>query len=109
MSDARSVEVRIRQVREIHGDLSRLFDECEWGGLAGGLATLSKVAENAGHQDLCLKAQSLRELLGHRGGGRASEPGERVTELMQELLSQVSHWSWSLAEGANRPGSQLSH
>ncbi|MFN7684911.1 MAG: hypothetical protein ACK5QT_05815 [Oligoflexia bacterium] len=109
MLERRGVEVQIRQVRQIHGDLSRLFQQGQWGALAGSLETLSKVAEGAGHQNLCLKAQSLGELIGYRGGGRADLAGERLSQLMQELLAQVSHWCWTLDERAGSSSSQLSH
>lgn len=97
MTDSASLCTR---VREIQSHLSELLRKAEWSALAGSLESLSKTAEHAGRQNLCLQAQALSELLGDRGGGRSVEPGPRVQELMDQLLSGLSHWSWNLDEQA---------
>lgn len=95
MADVATLCIR---VREIQGVLAQQMRSAEWTGLSGTLSSLSQTAEYAGQKNLCLQAQALSELLGNRGGGRAQEPGSRVLELMEQLLSGLSHWSWSLEE-----------
>ena len=98
-------------VRQLQGSLQRQYRGSEWQGLAGTLQTLSKTAEHAGQKALCLQAQAIAEIIGHKGGGRESEPGQRLSQLMEQLISQVSHWSWSLddALSAKTGGSNLTH
>ena len=104
MSDAATLCTR---VREIQGILSEQVKAAQWSGLSSTLRSLSQTAEYAGQKNLCLQAQALSELIGHRGGGRADEPGARVLELMEQLFAGLSHWGWSLDETVQ--AGRLSH
>jgi hypothetical protein len=98
-------------VRQLQSSLQKQYRGAEWQGLAGTLQTLSKTAEHAGQKALCLQAQAIAEIIGHKGGGRELEPGLRLSQLMEQLMSQVSHWSWSLddALSAKVARSTLTH
>jgi len=74
-------------------DLQGQFRGARWGELAQTLDTVAKLGETQGSRELCLRAQSLRELMGNRAGGRASA-GDRVTQLFHELMFHLSHLQW---------------
>ncbi len=86
-------EVLSSELKSLKKDLTRQFRGGEWDALAGSLEALAKLSEGQGAREICLRAQSLREIMGNRGSGRI-EAGNRVTELFDELLFQVSHLQW---------------
>lgn len=68
------------------------------------LEVLAKVGESQGQRELCLRAQSLRELMGARRCGA----GPRVGQLFNDLVFHLSHLQWlaqssSLARMAASP------
>lgn len=92
-----------RELQHLRSQIERTFQAGRWSELAGALETLAKIGEAEGHRELCLRAQSLRELMGHNAGGREA-PGKRVSELYHDLLFHVSHVEWSKAQTPRKGG-----
>lgn len=75
-------------------DFERAFRDSDWENLNRLLASLATVGEREGYRELCLRAQSLQEVLGHRAGGRGSQPGEALQRHYQELSFHLAHLQW---------------
>jgi hypothetical protein len=76
-------------------DLERAFRDRDWESLLKQLEQLAAVGESEGRRELCLRAQSLREVLGHRAGGRGEEPGETLLRHFHELTFHLTHLQWT--------------
>ena len=78
----------------LRADLEKAFRESDWEGLRRHLDRLATIGESEGHRERSLRAQSLREVLGHRGGGRGEEPGKALLRHYHELSFYLSHLQW---------------
>jgi hypothetical protein len=103
---------QVSLVKTTQGVLREQFRMGEWSSVVSTLDSLSRLAGSEGQTELSREALGLSEILGRRGGGRHSEAGPRVAELMDGLLSRVSAWSWQLERArttANLSKSNLVH
>ncbi len=80
----------VAELDHLHQGLTESFRSHHWPEVSARLDRLAKVAEYEGRRELCLRAQSLREIM----GDRPSLPSDRVNELFTDLLFQVSHLKW---------------
>ncbi len=74
----------------LHQELTESFRSNHWPEVSARLDRVAKIAEFEGRRELCLRAQSLREIMGNR----PAQPSDRVNELFTDLLFQVSHLKW---------------
>ena len=81
------------ELQALRHELQSSFQEGRWERMSGTLGTVAVIAETHGRPELSLRAQSLRELMGDRGGGRG-EPGPRLEALFQDLMFHLSHLQW---------------
>lgn len=85
-----------REIQGLRAQLHRYFHDGDWGDLANCLRSVAALAEAQSSLMLCLRAQSIRELLGDRqAGGRGAEAGPRLTELFTELQFHLTHLEWN--------------
>lgn len=82
------------ELSRLSKELKRQFAGGQWQSLASTLEVLAKVGEIEGKRELCLRAQSMRELMGKNGGGR-QHAGQRMQELFADLMFHLSHLQWS--------------
>lgn len=82
------------ELQSLKDELQISFKMGQWNGMAGALSQLAVLGENQGHRELSLRAQSLRELMGDRAGGRQS-PGNRMEQLFNDLIFHLSHLQWT--------------
>ena len=82
------------ELQFLRRSLVKQFEEGHWTDLTATLSNVAKLGEGQGCPELCLRAQSLRELMGNRGSGRLT-PGQRVEQLFSDLLFQLAHLQWS--------------
>ncbi len=90
-----SVQPRLpgRYIQELRAALATAFRVHNWPSALSTLDLLATLGEHQGHRELCLRAQGLREVLGHRGESR-SEPGESILRHYSELEFHLSHLQW---------------
>ena len=81
------------ELQSLHKTLVAQFKSGQWAPMASTLERLAKVGEHEGQRELCLRAQSLRDIMGERAGGR-EKAGKRLQELFSELLFHLSHLQW---------------
>ena len=81
------------QLRSFKKNLALQFQAGNWSELSRSLERLASLGETEGQMELCLRAQSLREILGVRASGR-TQAGARVDELFHELMFHFSHFQW---------------
>jgi hypothetical protein len=94
----------VREFAAFREELPRLMRRTDWEKLVASLGRLNQMAESAGYREICLKSQSLIELMGRRGAGRDA-PGERVISLIESLLAVLAHCEWREKE---KMGGELS-
>lgn len=82
-----------REIQFLRAELQSNFQEKNWSQLSRSLEAVVRVGETGGQMELCLRAQSLRELMGSRSSGRTSA-GARMEELFHELMFHLSHFQW---------------
>ncbi len=83
----------VREFAAFREELPRLMRRTDWERFVASLSRLNQMAESAGYREICLKSQSVIELMGRRGAGR-DEPGERVVTLIESLLAVLAHCEW---------------
>ncbi len=88
----------VREFAEVRQELPQLLRLQDYGRMVDVLNGLNLLAETAGYREICLKSQSVLDLIGRRGGGR-DFPGERLLELMDLLLGVLAHIEWRESEG----------
>jgi hypothetical protein len=81
-----------RELQALRNELIHQFRGSQWGELSRTLEMLARVGEMQGSRELCLRAQSLRELMGIRSD--RSTAGGRVSELFHDLMFHLSHLQW---------------
>ena len=81
------------KLQSLRDELQSSFKMEQWNGMSGALTQLAALGETQGHLELSLRAQSLKELMGNRAGGRQSA-GARIEELFNDLLFHISHLQW---------------
>ena len=97
-----------REFAEFREEIGRLLRRADWSGLVEDLARLNRMAEGAGYREICLRSQSVIDLLGRCGAGRET-PGGRVLELLDLLLAVLAHSEWRERErigAAPSPGAE---
>jgi hypothetical protein len=82
-----------RELQSLRSDLMTKYQQGSWSELSSLLETVARVSEVEGRRELCLRAQTLRELMGTRAGGRES-PGDRMSQVFEEMMSHLSHLQW---------------
>src|SRR4051794_34875368 len=68
-----------RELQSLKSELTVQFQGGNWAELSKSLDTLAKVGESQSCRELCLRAQSLRELMGYSAGGGRKSAGERAS------------------------------
>jgi len=97
------IETLAGELQWIRSELVQHFQTQQWSQFSGALADLARMGEGQSYRELCLRAQSLRELIGERGGGRSFAAGARVAELFNELMFHLSHLQWSTQNQHSAP------
>jgi hypothetical protein len=81
------------ELQSLRNELVFQFRREQWSSLAGTLEAIARLGEEQGRRELCLRAQTLRELMDHRGAPDAIR-FDRVTEVYDELLFHLKHLQW---------------
>ena len=80
-------------LRELRRQLNAQFQKQEWEALSRTLEAVARMGHSAGQMELCLRAQTLRELMGNRAGGR-QDAGKRLVDIFNNLIAHLSHLQW---------------
>jgi hypothetical protein len=83
-----------RELQSLKSNLTEQFQDGQWAELSKSLETLAKVGESQSCRELCLRAQSLRELMGYSAGGGRMSAGERASQLFHDLMFHLGHLQW---------------
>ena len=95
---AKKASAEVKEINRVLGRLELCFQKESWSDLAEALHDAAKVGERLAHRELCLRAQSLQNILHNRTRGDATFL--EMTDLYDEVTSQLTHLRWLHQEPA---------
>jgi len=86
----------LADVHQLKADLVEEFEGACWPDLGATLEGISRLSQALGQRELCLRSQSLLEMVQELESGKLQPVFDRAAELLQELVFHLSHLEWSL-------------